>query len=128
MPLVFDDLHSIVGREAFAHPLALGRHRPQDPPPPDRECCARGQLLIKPSADPQGEWFGDVSCVDCAPCADSRGNSSEIHRPSLAVLMLGHRRRLLLDTVLEHVIGAGVQEGHPATLFAYLENSTMATP
>ena len=37
--------------------------------------------------------------------------------------MLGHRRRLLLDSVLRHVVAP-----HRATLFAYLENGTMWTP
>lgn len=42
--------------------------------------------------------------------------------------MLGHRRRLLLDSVLTHVIGASARQGHAPSLFLYLENGTMATP
>lgn len=42
--------------------------------------------------------------------------------------MLGHRRRLLLDTVAEHVVQTSARMGHSVTFFAYLENGTMQTP
>tara|TARA_B100000795_G_scaffold28962_1_gene19162 strand:+ start:388 stop:1215 length:828 start_codon:yes stop_codon:yes gene_type:complete len=125
-------LRDIVGIAAFEQPLALGRFKPEDPPASDSACCSHGKPLIAASADPTGEWFGDVACVECAACSRRvapRSSDSRSVRRELAVLILGHRRRLLLDTVLEHVIGAAVQQGQPpATLFAYLENETMATP
>ena len=125
-------LRDIVGITAFEQPLALGRLKPKDPPASDSACCSRGKPLIAASADPFGKWFGDVTCVECAACSNRvapSGDDSRSMRRELAVLILGHRTRLLLDTVLEHVIGATVQQGQPpATLFAYLENETMATP
>ena len=123
-------LRDIVGIAAFEQPLALGWFKPEDPPASDSACCSHGKPLIAASADPTGEWFGDVACVECAACSRRvapRSSDSRSVRRELAVLILGHRRRLLLDTVLEHVIGAAVQQGQPpATLFAYLENETMA--
>ena len=46
----------------------------------------------------------------------------------IAVLMLGHRRRLLTQSVMRHVIGASVHAGHVPTFFAVLENMTMQRP
>ena len=43
-------------------------------------------------------------------------------------MLLGHRRRLLFDTVATQIVGPSVEQGHLVTVFAYLENGTMAMP
>lgn len=44
----------------------------------------------------------------------------------LAVLLLGHRARLMLSTLPAHVVAPAVRSGVGVDVFAFLENSTMA--
>jgi hypothetical protein len=94
---------------------------------PPRRCCST--LQSPPITDTAGEgWFGHMKCKECSVCA---GTTAPVRRTSrsraLAVLMLGHRQRLLFDTTAKHVIGATAADGHSPTFFAYLENGTMQT-
>ena len=109
------------------------------PSAPARSCCSHpGRPAIWRDADPQHTWFGDLTCIECEVCRNAtngNGNGAATvatstvaaHR-KLAILMLGHRRRLVFETVVSQVIKPSAQSGHSVTLFAYLENSTMWTP
>jgi len=56
--------------------------------------------------------------------AATRGAASASR--GLALLLLGHRTRLMFDTVPDRVIAPLVADGTPVDFFALLENSTMA--
>ena len=118
----------------FDEPLG-GVHEVTAAPPPPRKCCSQpGRPAISASADPAREWFGDLTCIECAACDEARspagaaGSSADSTARKLAVLMLGHRRRLIFETVMTNVLGASTRSGHSATVFMYLENGTMWTP
>ena len=100
------------------------------------ECCSkRGPHSIAATAAAQKSWFGDLECVQCSECIPASpigrleaGEMSGMPASNIAVMVLGHRRRLLFDTIATRVVAPSVQQGHAVTVFAYLENGTMATP
>eukprot|EP00966_Prymnesium_polylepis_P072773 1689802-Prymnesium_polylepis.1 len=106
---------------------------PRKSPPPRHWCSTEARPSIANTADPKGVWMGDLKCVECAACSSTgevegvRHGRLRTPNTALAVLMLGHRRRLLLETVATHVIRPSADAGHNPTFFAYLENGTMNT-
>ena len=72
-------------------------------------------------------YLGDIMCDEClceAPTAPEVASPS----PSLAMLMLGHRRRLMWRTLPSMVVKPSVQRGYSTDAFAILESGPMATP
>ena len=56
--------------------------------------------------------------------AATRGNIADVH--DLAVILLGHRSRLMFETLPARVIAPTATRGTRVDVFVYLENSTMA--
>ena len=61
-----------------------------------------------------------------ASSTGSGGSSPSTAPAGLALLLLGHRQRLMFTTLPANVVAPVVQGGTPLTLFALLENSTMS--
>lgn len=124
-------LRAAVGAEVLNDPLG-GISTARSLPPP-RHCCSRERRpSIAQAADPELVWFGQLTCIECVACAATRsGDSLRESYPAvaqIAVLLLGHRRRLVTESVMRHVVGASAQAGHAPTVFAVLENMTMQRP
>jgi hypothetical protein len=62
--------------------------------------------------------------AEVVAAAGARGRASAA--TGLALLLLGHRGRLMFGTVPSNVIRPAVTAGTPVDVFAFLENSTMA--
>jgi hypothetical protein len=106
---------------------------------PGSECTEGIRVRTYPlniaGGDRDGKWLGDIECDVCR-CEPI---STDFERParrsvaardvapavmhSLAVLMLGHRSRLVFDSVPLMVVAPTVREGYQVGFFAFLENN-----
>ena len=83
--------------------------------------CGRPTVAQAPQLPGPSSAHGRRATVSVAA---SRAGARAAH--GLALLMLGHRSRLMLETVPPNVIAPTVTAGTPVDVFAYLENTTMA--
>ena len=76
------------------------------------------------------KWMGDLECRECIcdQINHTRTTTAERGGRNLAVLILGHRKRLAFDSLLPRVIEVNVRQGHRVAVFIYLETGSMAAP
>ena len=74
--------------------------------------------------------MGDLECRECIcdQINHTRTTTAERGGRNLAVLILGHRKRLAFDSLLPRVIEVNVRQGHRVAVFIYLETGSMAAP
>lgn len=95
-------------------------------------CCSRRTFPAHAGerGDPlSAAQIGDIECDECFCEATAPGAASELHSSAaLAVLMLGHRQRLVFSSIPGHVIAPSVRRGYAVTFFAILEAGPMRRP
>ena len=95
-------------------------------------CCSRRTFPAHAGerGDPlRAAQIGDIECDECFCEATAPSAASELHSSAaLAVLMLGHRQRLVFSSIPGHVIAPSVRRGYAVTFFAILEAGPMRRP
>ena len=97
-----------------------------------RACCGRRYFPAHAGGQDSSAsrtQIGDIVCDECfceamAPSSTSSDDSA----PALAVLMLGHRERLVFTSIPDYVVAPSVQHGYAVTFFAILEAGPMRRP